>query len=338
MIGDVLVTTPLAYSIKQKYPDAIIDYLVFQGTDAVLEKNRLIRNVITVPRGKPNARILASLFKKYDIAIAACSSDRTIIASAIAGKRSVGFVLSSRPDKWKKLTLSAHVLYSDQQHVVHNLLSLLTPLGIPAIPKIIMEYDQDDISFAGKTIPAGKYILLHPYSRNRCKFWPAENWGKLAGLIQQRTGCRAVFTRTPATEDGAFLEEILSAAPEGVLAFKQACSLNQLAAIIKGSSAYVGIDTAVTHISAAVGTPTIAILGPTLTRYWAPLPCNCAESSPFEANQGIQRSGNVTVVQKEWQCIPCNKETCSISKRGVMECLVKIGELEVMEYLKMLLK
>jgi len=69
-VGDVLVTTPLALSIKTAYPDANIDYLVFKGTKKILDKNPHVRKVITVPRKGANIGALFSLFRKYDIAIA----------------------------------------------------------------------------------------------------------------------------------------------------------------------------------------------------------------------------------------------------------------------------
>ncbi len=112
--------------------------------------------------------------------------------------------------------------------------------------------------------------------------------------------------------------------------FDSACTLNQLAAIIKGAKAFVGIDTAVTHIAAALETPTVAIFGSTLTRYWAPWPNGSINPSPFAENKGVQHKDYIAVVQKNWACVPCNKETCQISNRGVIECLEECTEGEVM--------
>jgi len=82
-------------------------------------------------------------------------------------------------------------------------------------------------------------------------------------------------------------------------------------------------------VAAAVGVPTVAIFGPSWTRYWAPWPAGCEEFSPFIANRGIQRSGNVTVIQKEWECVPCNKESCRIGNGTGFECLEAIEPDEV---------
>lgn len=328
-IGDVLVTTPLTVSIKQAYPDAQIDYLVFEGTQGVLVNNPHVRNVIALPRKSSNVRDLFSLFRSYDISFAAYPSDRTAMAAAITGKYSIGLTYGSNKEWWKGVILNATLFCDDNQHVVANILSLLSPLNIPPVPCVITGYDDDALAFARKTMPAGKYVVLHPYSRNGCKFWPATAWGELANLIVQRTNCLPVFTRTPEVADTDYLEQILASAPAGTLAFAESCSLSRLAAAIKESVAFVGIDTAVTHCAASVGTPTVVVLGSSLSRYWAPWPNGCTEISPFAANKGVQRVGNVTVVQKDWPCVPCNRETCSISTRGKMECLEELTAHEV---------
>ena len=270
-IGDVLVTTPLAVSIRQAYPDAAIDYMVFEGTEGVLAHNPLIRNVISLPRTGSNMGALLSRFRKYSVALAAYPSDRTVMAALLVGKKSIGLTYAGGKERWKNTLLTAAPICDDRYPVVSNMLGLLSPLGIAPVPRVAAGYDQDDLAYARAVMPAGEYVVMHPYSRSRCKYWPAEKWAELAVLLREQAGCQVVFTRTPDAEDTVYLEQILAQAPPGVTAFRESCSLSRLAAAIKGSRAYIGIDTAVTHIAAAVEVPTIALMGPTLTRYWAPL-------------------------------------------------------------------
>jgi len=328
-IGDVLLTTPLALSIKTDNPDAVVDYLVFEGTEKVLAKNQHIRNIFTVPRDTSGLRILFSLFRKYDTAIGAYPSDRTAIAAAIAGKRSVGLTYGLKKEWWKSLVLDIHHVCCDRLHVVSNILMLLWRLEIEPVPRVVMGYDDSDITFARDAVPYGDYVVMHPYSMKKYKYWPAKNWAELATLIQERTHSTVVFTRTPDPAGAELLEQIKEHAPQDIRIFDAPCTLNQLAAILKGATAFVGIDTAVTHMAAALDTPTIAIFGPTLTRYWAPWPNGCLNPSPFVENKGVQHKKYITVVQKEWQCVPCNKETCRIGRPGVIECLEKLTVAEV---------
>lgn len=330
----MLVTTPLAASIKQAVPGAAIDYLVFEGTEGVLTHSPLVRKVITVPQNGSNADVLFSLFHRYDLAFAAYPSDRTLIAATIAGKCSLGLIYDGKDAWWKKALLSAYRYCDDRMHVVANILSLLGPLGIAPVPWVATGYDEKDLAFASTILPVKKYMILHPYSRNNCKYWTAEKWGRLAGLIQEQTDCKAVFTTTPDPVDLSYLQQILATAPHNVVTFKEPCTLGQLAGVIRGSKAFVGIDTVVTHMAAALEVPTVALLGPSLTRYWGPWPNGCTNTAPFAANGGMQQVGNVTIVQKDWPCVPCNRETCSISTRGKMECLEELTPVEVFSELK----
>lgn len=332
-IGDVLVTTPLALSIKTARPEAVVDYLVFEGTEAVLAKNPHVRTVHTVPnRGAALGKML-SLFRKYDVAIAAYPSDRTAIAAAIAGRYSVGLTNGWRKEWWKHLILSMHYVCYDYLHVVRTMLMPLRMLGVEPVPRVTVGFDDADLRVAQELVSARRYVVLHPYSRNRLKCWPAGHWGRLATLIAEQAEAVPLFTVTPDPADGEYLQTILETAPQTAEVLQRPCNLNQLAAIISGAVAYVGIDTLVTHVAAAVGVPTVAIFGPSWTRYWAPWPAGCEEFSPYVANRGVQRSGNVTVIQKEWECVPCNKEYCRIGNGNGFECLEAIEPDEVFQAL-----
>ena len=58
-IGDVLLATPLIRSIKQAWPEAALDVLVFEGTEGVIIANSDVRRIITVPERPRLARHLA---------------------------------------------------------------------------------------------------------------------------------------------------------------------------------------------------------------------------------------------------------------------------------------
>lgn len=327
-IGDVLVTTPLLLSIKAAQPDAVVDYLVFSGTEKVLVKNRLIGTIHTIEKSRPGIAKLASLFRSYDVAIAAYPSDRTVVAAALAGKVALGLTHGRRNEWWKHLLLALHQVSNDLVHVVANMQALSHLMAIRPIPRLSMGFDDDDRLFAKANLPKGAYILMHPYSMKSCKYWSAEKWAELAALLLDKTDCIPVFTATPAAADTEFLNTILANAPQGVFTFP--CTLPQFAAALETSAAYVGVDTAATHIAAACEVPTIALYGPSLTRYWAPWPNGCPEHSPFSENRGTQRRGHVTVIQKDWECVPCNRETCRISTRNCIECMEAITAEEVL--------
>lgn len=329
-IGDVLLSTPLALSIKEQIPDAAVDYLVFKGAEGILAKNPHVRTVHTLQPGSRNLGLLVRLWRGYDVAIGTNPSDRTCIFAAIAGKRSCGFFYNRPNEWWKKKLLGDCRLYDHRNHIVPLILTQLEPFGILPRPRVVMGFDDGDRAFARAHLGKGDYVILHPYARKGYKYWPPAAWGRLAELIGGETGLRPVFTVSPAPADRAVLDAILAGAPVGTTVFHEPYTLCRLAAAIRGGRGYVGVDTVATHMAAALDVPTVALFGPTMVRHWGPWPNGSPEKAPYQAKGCVQRVGGVTVVQKEWPCVPCNRESCEISERGGIECMAAISPEEVL--------
>ncbi|WP_084201421.1 glycosyltransferase family 9 protein [Geobacter pickeringii] len=335
-IGDVLLSTPLALSIKARYPDAVVDYAVFRGTEGILFKNPSVGRIISMEPGKKNLSTISRLFRQYDVAIGANPSDRTSIVTALAGRRSVGFSYRRANEWWKELIFDQGLLYDDNLHIVPLTLQLLGPLGIPPRTDVIMGFDEEDEMLAGSTTGTAGYVVLHPFARKHYKCWTATEWGRLAGIIRDRTGLRPIFTRSPSSGDDVILRDILAHSPPDTVFLKEPLTLNQLAAVLSKAKGFVGVDTVVTHMAAALDVPLVALYGPTMVRHWGPWPNGICNQAPYRLAGSVQRMGRITVVQKEWDCVPCNRETCSQGD-NVMRCLCEITADEVFDELSILL-
>jgi heptosyltransferase III len=317
----VLLSTPLALSIKTHLPRAQVDYLVFKGTEEALANNPHVRRVHTLSPRSSGLGSLVQLWRRYDYSIGAGWSDRTTIFCFACGRRRLGFRIPARQDWWKQHLLHYCRTFDGGMHMVPLMLTQLEPLGIPRIPRVVLEFNAGDAAFARKQLGGRPFILLHPYSRRSFKFWPASAWATLAEMIRSRTGLRAVFTRSHDQSDHEQLRRIEREAGGAVESLPQPFTLRQLAAAIHDSRAFVGIDTAATHVAAAVGAPTVAIYGPTSASLWGPWPIDYMGRNPFAARAPFQACGSVTVLQQSWPCAPCGRETCRISQRGKIECL-----------------
>lgn len=72
-----------------------------------------------------------------------------------------------------------------------------------------------------------------------------------------------------------------------------------------GAAAYIGVDTATSHIAAATGIPCVCLYGPTPVDAWGPAP-KCGQSTPYSNDLDIQTVGNVTIVRRDNTGIPCS--------------------------------
>ena len=82
-------------------------------------------------------------------------------------------------------------------------------------------------------------------------------------------------------------------------------SFGQTSRIIMGAVAYIGVDTATSHIAAATGIPCVCLYGPTPVDTWGPAP-KCGQSIPYSNDLDIQTVGNVTIVRRDNTDIPCS--------------------------------
>jgi ADP-heptose:LPS heptosyltransferase len=108
-----------------------------------------------------------------------------------------------------------------------------------------------------------EFIAIFPGSGSPAKNWPAEKFVALADRIAEDT--RAVFIMGPAE---SAIEPILGASRHPAL---KDLPLGTVAAIARMAAAFVGVDSGVSHLAAAAGTPGVVLFGPTDPARWRPL-------------------------------------------------------------------
>jgi heptosyltransferase-3 len=114
----------------------------------------------------------------------------------------------------------------------------------------------------------------------------------------------------------------MHAMPPGTVNVAGRIGLPALGFLLSRAALYVGTDTAVSHMAAAVGTPTVVLFGPSNPVKWGPWPKDypATMQSPWKTH-GSQRQGNVFLVQGEGECVPCFGEGCDRHVRSLSDCL-----------------
>jgi len=318
-LGDVLLTTPLIRSLKEAYPQASIDALVFAGTEGILTGNPDIRDVIALPqRPRLSETLLAvmRLFRRYDLAVSVQTGDRPIALTVIAGRQSAGPVEPGRASSaLKRFVLSRACTNDRRRHRVDNVLSLADLLGIARHAEIVCP--------AGvvrpELVPARPYAVVHAAPMFVYKRWTGEAWRALAAALAERGLAIAV---TGAAIDRSYLDDIWRTGDSSPDILRRDGKLTwpELSALIAGARVYIGPDTAITHLAAATATPTVALYGPTDPRLWGPWPFGGVDR-PWDAAGTIQRRRNVWLVQNPLPCMPCQLEGCERRLDSHSQCL-----------------
>jgi len=114
-------------------------------------------------------------------------------------------------------------------------------------------------------------VMVHPGSGGRDKRWPLERFFSLARTLVVEQGAFVVIYTGPA-EDDTFLDQVETCCREQERTIHVGdADLSALAALLGHCGVYVGNDSGVSHLAAAVGAPTIALFGPTDPVAWAPV-------------------------------------------------------------------
>jgi ADP-heptose:LPS heptosyltransferase len=117
----------------------------------------------------------------------------------------------------------------------------------------------------------GPLIVLHPGSGGKRKCWPLNNYFSLAEKLLNRRACRILFLTGPAEEPEA-ADNILSFVQghKGLVHVRNEPLLT-VAGLLINSDLYVGNDSGITHLAAAVNARVVVLFGPTDPGVWKPL-------------------------------------------------------------------
>jgi lipopolysaccharide heptosyltransferase III len=314
-LGDVLLTTPLIRSVKRAYPQASIDALVFAGTEGILAGNPDLAATLTLPQ-RPHAgetlALMARLCKRYDLALSTQTGDRPTMLAVVAGRHSAGPVEGDGiASAVKRFALSRSVTSDRSRHRVLDILQLAELIGIPAQAEIVCPAGGARPALA----PVQPYAVIHAAPMFIYKRWTGAGWRALAAALAER-GLGAVVTG--AASDRAYLDEVWR--DSKVVRLDGRIDWPDLSALIAQSRIYIGPDTAITHLAAATGTPTVALYGPTDPRLWGPWPRGGLERAWLAAGT-VQNRGNVWLVQNPLPCLPCQLEGCERRLDSHSQCL-----------------
>lgn len=343
-IGDVLLATPLVRSLRRAWPDCAIDVLVFKGTEGVLAANPDISRILTVPE-RPgllaHARHFARIFRRYDLALSLLAGDRPTVYAWAAGRRRVGLLNDTPKERWKQRLLHQWVPFDNlDTHTVRMHLALAGVLGVEPKAEVVLGWSPRDEERVGDILGADwrehRWAVLHPFPKFNYKKWHGEGWAELARwLSRQGFGILLSGGRDPEEQD--YVSGLAPVMPDGTRNLAGALSLPQLAALLARAKLYVGPDTAVTHMAAALGVPTVALFGPSNPVKWGPWPKDFpAGRNPWQ-RVGSAHVGNVYLIQGIKHCVPCLQEGCGRHVGSYSDCLQELPASRVIEAAEALL-
>ena len=269
-IGDVIHGMPLACALRERFPQALITWVVEERAAELLRGHQALDELIVLPRGwlkSPPAiwrlrrRLRAAHF---DVALEAQGLTKAAIAARLSGaKRRIGFggCWGRELSPW----LNTELVDASDLHAVRRNLALLEPLGILA-PAVRFQVPQcaADARFAATMLEqlglGDRFAIINVGAGWPSKLWPAARWAAVAAHLGRDWTLSSLVVWGNAEEHGRAEEVVEGSEGHARLAAKM--TLGQLASLARRASIFLGSDTGPLHLAAAVGTPCVGLYGP----------------------------------------------------------------------------
>jgi ADP-heptose:LPS heptosyltransferase len=285
-IGDVIHTLPALNVIRKKYPDAHITWLVEQAAYSIIKDHKALNRIIVSKRktwlkglaGRScvkNFREVCSFIKelrdtRYDLIL----DFQALLKSGVL----IGLARGGRSSE-----VEYNIYISDQDRNAAN--DLLMQHGIKA-PKPL--------------------VAINPMAKWETKLWDNLKFANLADRLIEQANADIIFTG--GQEDREAIEYIISDMKTRAANLAGKTDLKTLAALYEKTSIVVSTDTGPMHMAAAVGTPVVALFGPTAP--W--------RTGPFGDDHQIVRA--------DLECSPCFKRQCK-----TIDCMKEISVVQVFD-------
>jgi heptosyltransferase-3 len=296
-----VLSTPSLFALKRFLPDVTLDILVEDWVAPVLDGFVYVDNILTVSRGSntSRARIIPALrAKRYDVVYNLHGgTTATLLTRATGARHRVGYENYQYARLHNHLAPPAPALWKrERTHSVEQQLALLGWTGVPVSdgpPTQLGITAAAAENISGKLASAGldktTFAVIHPAAAFDTKQWAPENFARVVDSLAA-TGLPAISITAP--NESELAAQLQRSAQTPVHAFTN-LSLPEVTALLARARLFVGNDSGIAHMAAAVRTPAVVVFGSSNRTHWGPWASNAAE-----------------MVFEEMDCQPCHGYFC----------------------------
>jgi heptosyltransferase-3 len=312
--GDVLLAAPVLSALKARGVE--VDALVYDDTVPMLQGHPALSLLHGVGRDwkadgalsrlSKERRLFSDLRKRrYGLIVHLTEHPRGAwLARALGARYSVAPRVPERGAFWARSFTHLYPLAA-RRHMLEVNLDALRRIGVQpdAAERKVEFVPGRDAENKVRTLVNGAFIHVHPASRWRFKCWSTAKNAELVDRLAGE-GHQVVITAAPDPEEVAFVDEIRARTRSTPLNLAGQLSIKELGALTARAKLFIGVDSMPMHLAAAMGTPTVALFGPSGESVWGPV--NVAHR----------------VVHSAHSCRPCGLDGCGGGK--VSDCIVSL--------------
>lgn len=268
-LGDLVHAIPAAAALRKAFPSARIDWLVERRHREILDLVTCIDDTVILDRPTPGGWIAvtrALRARQYDAALDFQGLMKSaVLARASGARRVLGFSI------WHLREKGARPFYSEslepsrdasQRHVLYKNLRLIEALGVR---DAAVEFPLRSVASPARDAMVAEaggapIALVNPGAAWPNKRWYSDRFGELAGFLRDVRGFVPFVLWGPGEEP---IARAVIEASNGAARLAPPTTITDLVEVCRSAALMVSGDTGPLHIATAVGTPVVAIFGPT---------------------------------------------------------------------------
>jgi heptosyltransferase I len=310
-IGDIVHALPAVAALAESLPNSEIAWAVEERFAELIANNPFVQRVLPIDTVGWRARWQAAQSPEELVrglkALRRFRPDATIDFQGLVKSAALAW-LSRAPRRlgfagpWRREAL-AGLLYTEQvgaegrEHVVEENLALAERLGAHSVPRERWQFPlphdyqaEHDVARRLSELGVEKFIVINPGGGWTSKRWPPAQYAELIRAIEAEGRHFVLATGSPGEEP--WIREIVPADSTSRVAYFSS-TLAEFVALVRRAALLVGGDTGPLHLAAAVGTPIVAIYGPTRPRRNGPFaPADIALWNQKDSGEGPRTHWN----------------------------------------------
>jgi heptosyltransferase-2 len=258
-IGDFILTLPAIAALRRQFPQAHLEVLGYPHIIQLAIAGGLVDRAQSIEAGPlaaffarngPLSEHLIDYFSEFDLIVSYLYDPDRIFQANVARCTRAQFIAGPhRPDERAGL------------HAAKVFLKPLERLAIfdaDPVPRLAINHQPSAIN----------QLALHPGSGSETKNWPEANWAELLEHLIHSTSLKLLLVGGEA--EGERLQRLAAALPPSRLRVAQSLPLADLARRLQESFAYIGHDSGISHLAAALDLPAILIWSHAPAEVWKP--------------------------------------------------------------------
>ena len=263
-IGDFILTLPVLRALRETFPETHVELLGYPRLAELARAGGIIdgyRSIEAGPlagffarNGKLNPE-LCDYFASFSVIFSYLFDPDQIFHTNIARASKAQYIQGPhRPEENQDLHATAVFLKP---------LERLAIFDVDPVPRL---------SLKGTGLPhthQGKWLAIHPGSGSPTKNWPEENWLALIEKLAAETDWKFLLIGGEAEEDR--VSRLFTVIPPGRSGMLIGMSLLDVAEMLVTVRFFMGHDSGISHLAAALGLSSLLLWGPSNPKIWKPL-------------------------------------------------------------------